>query len=873
VLTTTGEPGEAPTVRVRGIGSISAGSDPLYVVDGYPVDNIQMLNPNDIETIDVLKDASATAIYGSRGANGVILITTKRGKTGKSVINLDVYRGWQQVLKLPEFLTKEEQVWYYYYGMRNQNMDAGNDVSGDPLAWKIPMPKTIMDCIDGSNTFNTDAYDYIFRTAPQQSYNLSASGGNELMKYSISGEYVDQDGIIISNSFNRYSLRINLDAQLSEKLSMKFNMNTAYTTRDDVAHSGGQGDSEGILGSATTWQRWYPLYNADGSYFSGYGQDATNNVWNPMAQAYEINRQEEQLRVLGNLNTEYKFSDALKLNLMLGATTSNRHYFNFIPKMDVFANVADGSDERSSNLNWIQETTLNYNKNFGSHNVTGLLGFTTQQQGNGSNFVRSRSYPNNQVYTLNAVSNILYQGDSNESMWSLVSYLARVNYNYKSKYYITASIRTDGSSRFGADKKYGYFPSAAIAWRVTEEEFMNGITVINDMKIRGSYGESGNNNIGNYAHIATINYESYAFGGSAIGGYAPSQFGNPLLTWEKQRSMNGGFDVSILKSRLSISGDFFKTTNHQLLLNVNVPQVTGFNSALQNIGEVENKGMEFTLSSRNFVGQFEWSTDFNISTFKNKVVKLGPEGAPIISSNNITQIGQPMGMFYGYVTDGVFMTQEDLAAGPIWNPGTAERSRLGDIRLKDLSGPDGVPDGLVNTYDRTIIGSPYPKFYYGMTNNFSYKNFSLSINLQGSQGNKILNVNDFLLYTRARYKQLSIVKNYWQDEANPGDGMEPRPNNNPTGGVRQISTRHMDDASYLKINNINLGYTFSENISRKMSMSSLRVYINATNPVLITKFMYFNPEVSNSSNPLNPGIMNLNYPIAKSMTVGINATF
>jgi TonB-linked SusC/RagA family outer membrane protein len=874
VLTTNGEPGAASTIRIRGVGSISAGSDPLYVVDGFPVDNIQMLNPSDIETIDILKDASATAIYGSRGANGVILINTKRGKAGSSVISFDTYFGWQKVLKTIDYLTTKEQAQYYYDGYVNYNLDAGKSVAGDPLKWYYAVPQTIMDVQEGRNTTDVNAFDYVFRTAPQQSYNLSAKGGNEKVKYAVSGEYMDQEGVVLSSNFKRYSLRANLDAQLTKRLSMKFNFNTGYTTNNDIIESGGNGGGEGIVGSACTWIGYYPLYQPDGTYTSGYGQDATNNVWNPVATAKEVTRKAEQLRVLGNLNTEYKITEDLKLNIMIGANTANRHYYYFIPKLTVFQDVpAEGSDERSNSLNWITESTLNYNKSFGDHNITALIGYTTQKQHDGSNYVSSRSYPNNLVYTLNAVSNILYQGNSQESEWTLISYLARLNYNFKNKYYVTGSIRADGSSRFGRDKKYGYFPSAALAWRISDENFLKEVSFISDIKLRASYGESGNNNIGNYAHIATIGYESYDFGGAAAGGFAPSQFANSLLTWEKQRSFDVGMDASFFESRLGFTVDYFKTTNHDLLLNVFVPLITGFNTSLQNIGEVQNKGWEFTLNTKNLVGDFEWSTDFNISAFKNKVIKLGPEGAPIISGNNITQIGSSMGMFYGYLTDGVFKTQAELDAGPKWAPGTADVSHLGDIRFKDISGPDGVPDGIITTADRTIMGNPYPDFYYGMTNNFSYKGITLSVALQGTYGNEVLNSSDNMLYTRARYRQLAVVRNYWKSEADPGDGNSPRPNNLPTGGLRQYSDRYLTNASYLKVNNINLSYSIPGKIVNKISMSSLRVYVTATNPWMITKFLYFNPEVSNSSSSLTPGLLNYNYPLAKSLIIGINATF
>lgn len=873
VSATSGAPGEAVKIRIRGVGSISAGSDPLYVVDGFPMDDIQMINPKDIENIDILKDASATAIYGSRGANGVIFVTTKRGKVGKSVVSIDTYGGWQSVLKRPEFLGVKEQAQYYFDGVKNQNLDAGKDISGDPLKWSFAVPQTIMDVLEGRNNINTDAYDAIFQNAPQQSYNLSSRGGNETVRYSISGEYLNQAGVILSTDFKRYSLRANLDAKVSEKLSFRLNFNAAHTNNNTQITSGGSGGDEGIIGAASTWLRWYPLYNEDGSYFSGFGQDATNNVWNPIAIAKEIKRENTVTRNLGNLAADYQIADHLKLNVIVGATISNAHIASFIPDIPVLNTVADGTDGRSDYLNWLTETTLNYTRSFNKHNFIGLVGYTTQKQVNKSNFLESRSFPNNLVHTLNAASNIIYQGNSNESEWSMISYLSRINYNYDNKYYVTGSVRSDGSSRFGTDKKYGVFPSAALAWRISSESFLSDIQVINDIKLRTSYGATGNNNIGNYSQYANASYESYNFGGVAVGGYAPSQFANPQLTWEKQESFNVGLDGSFLGNRVAVIVDYFKTRNHSLLLNVNVPQITGFTTALQNIGEVQNNGWEFVLNTKNLAGDFSWNTGINFATYKNKVTKLGPEGDPIINSLNITQIGQPIGMFYGYIADGVFMNEGELQAGPIYNPNASDRSRVGDIRFKDISGPDDRPDGIINSYDLTTIGSPYPDFYYGLTNNFEYKNFNLNFTIQGSHGNKVFEASDAFLYTRARYKQLSSVKDYWKSEDQPGDGQSPRPNNNPTGGLRQKSTRFMDTGAFLRVNNINLSYQFNDRIAKSIAMSSLRVYVTATNPILITKYKFFNPEVSNSNNALTPGISNYNYPVAKSYIIGLSASF
>ena len=864
VISSTGQPGEALNIRIRGVGSISAGTGPLYVVDGFPEANIQMLNPNDIETIDILKDASATAIYGSRGANGVVLITTKRGREGKAIINLDVYYGWQSVLKRPEFLTMQEQAQYYYDGIFHQNKDENRDMSNsDPTKWYYPVPQTVMNVLNGTIKESHDAYDYIFQNAAQQNYNLSARGGTGNIKYSVSGSYMAQDGIIVMSDFQRYTVRANIDAQLNPRVSMKFNINSTYSTSLNIRSYGGTGDAEGILGAATTWQYWYPLYKEDGSYFSGYGQDATNNVWNPMAQAYEIKRKNEQYRTLMNLSTDINIAKDFRLNVMLGATNSNSREYYFIPKLDVFNNTAEGRDGRSVTLNWTMETMLHYQKKIDKHSFNAMIGYSTQQNDNNSNYVMSRDFPNNMVYTLNAANNPKTEGSSEESQWSLISYLARAQYNYNSKYYLTASIRADGSSRFGRENKYGYFPSAGLRWRVSEEGFLKEISEISDLSLRATFGSTGNNNIGNYAHLATVTYPSYAnFGG----GMAPNNIENSLLTWEKQRSINFAVDAGFFNNRISLSAEYYITNNHQLLLSVNVPQITGFNTSLQNIGEVQNKGWEISLNTHNLKGVFDWKTNFNISAFRNKVLKLGPEDAPLISSQHITQIGQPMGMFYGYKKDGIFKNQAELDAGPLFGRGTADQSRVGDIRFVDVNG-----DGQITTADRTIIGNPYPKFYGGMTNTLTYKNFMLSFSLTGSYGNKVFYVGDMQLYTRARYKQYSSVKNYWKSESDPGE--EPRPNNLPKGGIREKNDRYLDDGSFLKVNNINLSYSFPNRIARSLTLSGLRVYATSSNSLIITKFKDFNPEVYSSRDPRYPGQSDWNYPIAKSLLFGISVTF
>ena len=870
-----GQPGASPQIRIRGIGSISAGVDPLYVVDGFPTNSIQTLNPSDIENIDILKDASATAIYGSRGSNGVVLITTKRGSVGKAKINFDTYYGLQSVTKVPHFLNAMQQATYYYNSIRNWNVGNGRDVTGDPATWNKRVPQTVLDVMSGANTTDVSALDAVLRTAPTKGYNVSVSGGNEVVKYAVSGEYLNQDGIILNSNFKRYSLRANIDAQLTKRLALRVNLNPTYTINNNViAEGGGAGASTSIIGSATSAQPYYPLYNADGSYFIYRSIDASTDLYNPLALALEKKSVNTGTQILGNVNAEYTILEDLKFNVMAGASLNASKGYAFTPNLPVFYSSASGTDNASAGINWLTEYTLTYKRNFGKHSIAALAGYTAQYDKSEMNSLGSNNYPNNLVPTLSAVSGIITTGTGSISEWSILSQLARVNYNYGGKYFVTASIRRDGSSRFGANNKYGVFPSAALAWRVSDEKFMQNVPLVDMLKLRTSYGKTGNNNIGNYASLATISYLKYATGGTAIGGFAPGVIPNPDLTWETQEQLNMGIDLGFFDGRLNLSVDHFISRNVDLLLNVNVPAATGFSTALKNIGEVKNTGWEFVLSSVISDKKFKWTADFNLSAYKNEVVKLGPSGDDIISGNNITRIGKPIGMFYGYITDGVFLNADELAAGPIYNNGLSDATKVGDIRFKDLSGPDGVPDGLITSADISIMGNPYPDFYYGMTNRLSYGNISLSINIAGSQGNEIYS-NAMVIYRliRSRSRTLSTEANYWKSESDPGDGKTVKPSDVPTGGLRQVSNRYMDTGSFLRINNLTLSYTLPDKISQKMMISMLRLYASSTNPFIFTKNLSFNPDVSNSGNSLTPGIDNNNYPLPKSIVFGLNVTF
>ncbi|MEO5891669.1 MAG: TonB-dependent receptor [Ferruginibacter sp.] len=875
----SGQPGAAAQIRIRGIGSISAGADPLYVVDGFPIDNIQSISPADIETMDILKDAAATAIYGSRGANGVVIINTKRGKVGPPVVNIDASYGLQSITRIVKTMNAKQLSQYAVDALRNKNLDAGEDVSGDPSTWTYPVQPIPLAVLAGTNTTDNQMIKQLLRTAPVRHFSASASGGTENIKYAISTEYLNQDGIIKNSDFTRYSIRANVDAKLTKRLTVKMSLSPTYSqsnlTDESTSASYNAYISESPINRAQLWPTNFPAKNPDGSYYQ-YESSAASPAWNPLAWIENVTNKQKAMRLLGNISAEYKITDGLLFKALVGATMYNTKAMRFEPSLvalggdgDGAPNIAVGTDNSVTEVNWLTEYTLNYNKLVGKHAFSSVAGYTAQKDRFESSFLTSNLYPNNLVQTLSAVGGRLTGGSADISEWSLISYLLRVNYNYDSKYYITASIRSDGSSRFGSASKYGQFPSVALAWRVSQEKFLKGASFLNELKLRVSYGQTGNNNIGNYQQYATINYNRYVIGGTAATGYSPAQLSNPLLTWEKQKAFNVGADISVLDKRVNVTVDYFKSRNTDLLLNVNIPVITGFYNTLKNIGEVQNTGLEFSVNTVNIrTKDFQWSTDLNISTYRNKVVKLGPGGDPIYSASNITEVGQPIGMFYGFLTNGVYLSQADVDKSPIFGEGTSVASRPGDVKYIDVNG-----DGKIDNSDQTVMGNPYPKVNYGMTNHLSWKAFTFSTTLQGAQGGKILNMSAIgQENTRGnRVSQLASQLNYWKSEAEPGDGKTPRPNDAVKGNNRAVSQRYLDNASFLRITNIYLACSLPQTIASRLSFSSIRVYASASNAFTFTKnTSSFNPDVSNSGNPLNPGVDFNDYPLPKTFLLGIN---
>ena len=898
VISKSGMPGESPIIHIRGVGSITASAEPLYVVDGFPTDNISTLNPSDIESIDVLKDASSTAIYGSRGANGVIIVNTKRGVAGKPTITFDVSYGISDVYSIPRMMNGPELAEYAYWAVRNRNLDLGatNEQldATIPTSWpRLVLPVPQYEVFTGKNVVDCDMVREILRTAPETRYMVGVNGGAENVKYQISAEYLNQQGVVRNTDFDRLSLRANMDVKLSNKASLKLNLNPTFTNSNNTSESSsssyGNYMSSSAINRAQLWQSYFPARHPsgftgysgeDGAYFM-YTQNDGSQEWNPLAQVLEVLNNSKRARILSNLNLDFQLLDELRLSIMLGGVINSLSTTYFEPRLPVFSgggdyyNVAYGSESWSMGINWITEYTLNYNKSFGKHNLQGLAGYTMQADWSKSASVASNRYPNNLIPYLSAVSNLVTAGTSNVNEWSLISYLARVIYNYDSKYYLTVSWRADGSSRFGKNNKYGYFPSVSASWRISGENFLKDVEKINDLKLRASYGLTGNNNIGNYDHIATINYTRAVLGEQAIQGYNPARLDNPGLTWEIQKQLNLGLDISLFSNRLGLVFDFFKTNNTDLLLNVNVPATTGFTTQTKNIGEVENLGLDLQVKTENVRSKnFRWSTDFNISHVTNKVVALGPEGDPIYNNAHFTRVGHPIGMFYGYKVDGVFMNQAEVSKGPLFGRGTSNQSRPGDLRFVDING-----DGIINSLDKTEMGNPYPKFTYGMTNNVSWKNLSLNVSFYGSYGNDVLNYAGVGTLNKRgnRVGQMATQLHFWKNEQEPGDGKAPRPNDTSTGGNREISQHLMDKGSFMRINNLRLNYDVPVSALRSLfNVNSMRaqIYCNVSNLYTFTaNKTCFNPDISNSTNSLQPGISFSDYPLPRTVLFGVNVRF
>ncbi|MCX6215061.1 TonB-dependent receptor [Spirosoma sp.] len=906
VTQTSGAPGAALSIRVRGTGSISAGNDPLYVVDGIPLsrdtkfatggtntqfpDNpinvLSTLNTDDIESIEVLKDASAAAIYGSRGSNGVVLLTTKRGKEGKTVVSYDSYLGVQQVSKKIDMLNAYEYAQLSYEAKNNAYIDrnpTGKPTDSNDIRNKgVGAPSTliqpeIVPYLSGQpGLTNTDWQDAIFRSAPIQNHTISVSGGKENVKFYVSGNYLDQRGVVINSGFKRYSARANVDVK-SGRLTVGVNLNPTYSYHDLIKAEGPY-LGEGVVGLALQMAPIFPVYNADGSYNfgnNGWGYGATS-ILNPVAIANQVSDKLSQLRVLGNTYAQYDILKGLSYRLSLGADVNSFQRDYYRPSTLEIRDrkgpsVPTGFSRAQNFVNWLVENTLNYNRSFGVHNVSALAGFSSQKDRRVANELTATNFPNDLVQTLNAGQ--VSSGSSDIQEWSLLSYIGRVQYDYNGKYLLSAAIRADGSSRFGKDNRWGYFPSVSAGWNVSQETFLKSATWLSDLKLRASYGLTGNFQIPNYGSVSLLGYQNYILGPETIvSGLAPTNSANDKLKWEKTAMFDVGFDVSFLRNRLNLTFDYYHANTSDLLLNVPVPRASGFSTELQNIGKVNNQGIELTLGTRQTFGRFRWEASANIAANRNKVIALGPSGDPIIVAGGvagaqfITQIGRPIGEYYTMINDGVFKNQAEIDAYP-----HTTTTRPGDFKFRDNNG-----DGKIDfSSDRAVTGSYFPKFTFGFTNNFAYRGFDLGVAIQGVQGHKILNLIRRYIYNMEGNGNLFRgALDRWQSPDNPGNGLVNRANRLASGSNGEISTWHIESGSYVRIRTITLGYALPTALLQKIRLSRARLYVTTQNPFTFTKYLGYNPEVnSRPDSALSSGEDYGTYPLPRTTSVGINLSF
>jgi TonB-linked SusC/RagA family outer membrane protein len=893
VTSASGTPGGAVTVRVRGVSTINAGSQPLYVIDGTPIQtgsNSQIgfgngqtnalndINPNDIESIDVLKDAAAAAIYGSRASNGVVIVTTKRGKTGRTNIDLDYNTGFQQTTKRIESLTGPQYVQLYQDAAQNRyatQIAAAGVTLRQYIANNLSRPLLAN---DPSTYPTTDWQDQVFRSAPISNYNLSINGGNEKTRFNITSGFFDQDGILKGSSYNRFTTRLNLDHTINDKF--KVGTSTSFT-RSVSSRINNDNNIYGVLSSAILISPAINTYNADGTY----GRDIYSSVENPIAAYKEPFNETTASRLLSNVYGEYKLLPSLTFKTNFAADYQIYHERRFVPStLNAGAAPTNGSGIEAyySDLNLLNENTLTFNKSFGEHSLTLLGGQSWQKDNNETLFASGTNFPGNDIKRLSAAA-VKTDASSAGSSSTLVSYFGRANYSYKKRYIFSATLRSDGSSRFADGNRYGYFPALSAAWLISEESFMKNLNWVSTLKLRGSWGKTGNNFINDFSSRTLLNsYNTAAGQGIAFAGVAglyPSQLGDPKLTWEKTTATDVAVDFGFLNDRITLTADLYYRKTNDLLASLPLPGSTGFTGYTTNLGSMENKGLELDLQTVNVKSRdFNWTTGFNISFNKNKILSLANNNASVAAGfASWTQVGESIGSFRGYKVAGIFQNQGEIdALNAAARTATGSATALyqlagtapGDIKFADING-----DGVVTSADQTILGSAQPSFTGGFNNTFKYKSIDLSMLWQFSYGNDVLNwTRSFAEGMNTIYGQFATTLDRWTP-TNTNTTMPRAVIGDPNSNNR-ASDRFIEDASYARMKNLSLGYSLPADLATKLHVRKLRIFAAAQNLVTITDYKGFDPEVSTfNSTPASAGTDFLTSPQAKTFTFGINVGF
>lgn len=836
IVKSSGQPQAGFSIRVRGTSTITAGSNPLYILDGVPTENISELNPSDIQSISVLKDAASAAVYGSSGANGVVLITTKRGNNGKTLVNFETYQGFSTIWKRPKVLNAV------------QYKDLMTEV-GETADWS-------------KYSADTNWPDQLFRTGHSQKYQASVRGGDEKTGFYISGSYQKDNGTVITNTVNKVNFKVNLDHQINKifKVGTSMSYNRWYDV--DIPEN----TRNGVIMNAYLGSPVIGIYGDKGAFTV---DPFYTDLDNPVALATGNEHSYVNNRFTGNIFAEANILPELKFKTLFGYEKYNNQYRSFVdPFRTTEGRKYKGMAQldQQDNQYWMSENTLNYDKTFNEkHHFTGLLGYiTTKTQTTGSS-ISTQNFANPAIHTVNGGSMITRMPTAKDATITTVSGIAKIGYDYNGTYLFTANLRADASSVFGPNNRWGYFPSFSAGWRISNEGFFEAWkNTVNDLKIRASWGKVGNSQIPAFAYLGLIDVTgSYVIGDQVVPGYTPITLDNPSLKWETTNQTDIGLDASFLNSRLTIAADYYAKKTVGLLLDSRVPYSSGYAKVLRNLGDLQNKGFEFELSSRNFVQDFKWNTTLTFGLNRNKVLNI--DGGTYYDGNidgrgnsTIAKEGLALGTFWGYVAKGV-------------NPET------GDMIYQMAD-----PDAGLQTSDMAVIGNATPKFSYGMTNDFSYKNFNLSFFLQGVQGNDILNATR--IYTEGMWEprnQSAEVLNRWSP-TNKNSTM-PRPDLNTTEDNynTKISSRFVEKGSYLRLKSLTLGYTIPKQVLEKWKINKLRFYVTGENLLTFTKYSGLDPEVSMysatnqevvSSN-MSPGIDFGTSPQARTFIVGLNLTF
>ena len=844
VTQTNSEPGGGVSIRIRGTNSINSGNEPLFVIDGFPgAGDLNSINPSDIESIEVLKDASATAIYGSRGANGVVIVTTKKGKAGRNVVDFEAYTGTNTVRKPYELLNATEFATYL-----NEVQTLNNAEGTSPRALPYT-PEQIAGLGEGTNWQKE-----IFRTARLSNYQLGFSGGTDATRYNLSFNYFDQDGIIINSGFKRASVRLNLDRKVSDKISFNFTSQLSRTKQQRANVNTDGGSNGGTVLDALRFNPAVPVRDASGQYsLDNQPQPYVEIGGNPVAYAEQVRNERTLLRGLLNAAAVYKILPSLTLRVSGGVDLFNGQTDQYTPSTVYVGQNTNGFAAKSTDANysWLNENTLTYDGKLNEHNALNVVAGLTFQEFNFERFNASVS----NLFT-NALSNdnlgiggnVLTPGSGRNSN-TLASYFGRVNYRLFEKYLFTFTMRVDGSSRFGANHKQGYFPSAAVAYRVIDEKFMQALPLFTDLKLRASFGITGNQEIGSYQSLARYGVNPYTAGTIRLVGLTASNIPNPDLTWESTASTDVGLDIGFLKNRILLTADYYYKKTSDLLLQVSIPQTSGFSNILLNSGSVQNKGFELGLNTVNVEGaRFGWKTNLNFSLNRNKVLDLNGEYERFVGQSSgsvfpgaagntgILRVGEPIGAFYGYQFLGIWQTPQEIAES-----GITDKVRPGDPRYADNNGNHRIEAG-----DRVIVGQAQPKFIYGVTNNFTFGPLGLSVFIQGVQGSSVLNLNRYELESGfVAPNKVRAVLDRW---TGPGTSNTIPKANSVLRRNTGITSDVVEDGSFVRLKTATLSYTVPVPAGLGKTVKSASLYVTGQNLITLTKYTGYDPEVNSFGN-------------------------